>query len=165
MKTLKTFLKPFEASQRRLKIKLIFILQLQIISDENLCSGVKFYLNNSYSTKWRHDSIFWLSGLHNENLRFVLQLRAEKLRKQCFNPKFFVCKVWPIFKTIMWGSYLNFYFRTFLWCLKRLYENIKDLSKTFWGITKTFENKINFYFTTSNYFRRKFMQWGEILFE
>ena len=48
MKTLKAFLKPFEASQRRLKIKfkLIFILQLQIISDENLCSGVKFYLNN-----------------------------------------------------------------------------------------------------------------------
>ena len=36
---------------------------------------------------------------------------------------------------------LNFYFHTFLWCLKRFYEGFKGLYKAFWGITKKFENK------------------------
>ena len=36
---------------------------------------------------------------------------------------------------------LNFYFPTFLWCLKRLYEGLYGPHKTFWGTRKTFENK------------------------
>ena len=31
---------------------------------------------------------------------------------------------------------LNFYFHTSLWCLKRLYEGLKDLHKNFCGTTK-----------------------------
>ena len=36
---------------------------------------------------------------------------------------------------------LNFYFYTSLWCLKRFYEGLKGLHKTFWGTTKKCENK------------------------
>ena len=36
---------------------------------------------------------------------------------------------------------LNFYFHTFLWCLKGFYEGLKGLHKTFWGTTKTYENE------------------------
>ena len=35
---------------------------------------------------------------------------------------------------------LNFYFDTSLWCLKRFYEGIQGLHKTFWGTTKKCEN-------------------------
>ena len=31
---------------------------------------------------------------------------------------------------------LNFHFHTSLWCLKRFYEGLKGLHKTFWGTTK-----------------------------
>ena len=31
---------------------------------------------------------------------------------------------------------LNLYFHTSFWCLKRFYEGLKDLHKTFWGTTK-----------------------------
>ena len=36
---------------------------------------------------------------------------------------------------------LHFYFHTSLWCLRRFYEGLKDLHKTFWGTTKKCENK------------------------
>ena len=36
---------------------------------------------------------------------------------------------------------VNFYFHASLWYLKRFYEGIKDLHKTFWGTTKKCENK------------------------
>ena len=36
---------------------------------------------------------------------------------------------------------LNVYFRTSLWCLKRFYEGLKGLHKTFWGTTKKCDNK------------------------
>ena len=36
---------------------------------------------------------------------------------------------------------LNFYFHTSLWYLKRFYEGLKDLDKTFWRTTKKCENK------------------------
>ena len=36
---------------------------------------------------------------------------------------------------------VNFYFHASLWYLKRFYEDIKDLHKTFWGTTKKCENK------------------------
>ena len=36
---------------------------------------------------------------------------------------------------------LNFYFHTYMWCLKRFYEGLKDLHKTIWGTAKKFENK------------------------
>ena len=36
---------------------------------------------------------------------------------------------------------LNFYFHTSLWCLKRFYEGLKDVYKTFWRTTKECENK------------------------
>ena len=36
---------------------------------------------------------------------------------------------------------LNVYFHTSLWCLKRFYEGLKGLHKTFWGTTKKCENK------------------------
>ena len=36
---------------------------------------------------------------------------------------------------------LNFYFHTSLWCLRRFYEGLKGLPKTFWGTTKNCENK------------------------
>ena len=37
--------------------------------------------------------------------------------------------------------YLNFYFQTSLWDLKRFYEGVKGLRKTFWGTAKKCENK------------------------
>ena len=36
---------------------------------------------------------------------------------------------------------LNFYVSTSLWYLKRFYEDLKGLHKTFWGTTKKCENK------------------------
>ena len=36
---------------------------------------------------------------------------------------------------------LNCYFHTSLWCLKRFYEDLKGLHKTFWGTSKKYENK------------------------
>ena len=36
---------------------------------------------------------------------------------------------------------LNFYFRTFLWYLKRFYKGLRDLHKSFRGTTKKCENK------------------------
>ena len=36
---------------------------------------------------------------------------------------------------------LNFCFRTSLWSLKRFYEGLQGLHKTFWGTTKMCENK------------------------
>ena len=36
---------------------------------------------------------------------------------------------------------LSFYFHTSLWCLKRFYEGLKGLHKTFWDTTKKYENK------------------------
>ena len=36
---------------------------------------------------------------------------------------------------------LNFYFHTSLWCLKRFYEGLKGLHKTFWDTTKKCKNK------------------------
>ena len=36
---------------------------------------------------------------------------------------------------------LYFYFQTSFWCLKRFYEGIKGLYKTFCGTTKKCENK------------------------
>ena len=36
---------------------------------------------------------------------------------------------------------LNCYFHFSLWCLKRLYEGLSGLQKTFWGTTKKCENK------------------------
>ena len=40
----------------------------------------------------------------------------------------------------------NFYFHTSLWCLKRFYEGLKGLHKTFCGTTKKCENKNLTYF-------------------
>ena len=37
---------------------------------------------------------------------------------------------------------LNFYFHTSLWCLKRFYEGLKGLHKTFSGTKKKCENEI-----------------------
>ena len=37
--------------------------------------------------------------------------------------------------------YLHFYFHTSLWCVKRFYEGLKDLHKTFLRTTKKCENK------------------------
>ena len=36
---------------------------------------------------------------------------------------------------------LNSHFHTSLWCLKRFYEDLKDLHEIFWGTTKKCENK------------------------
>ena len=36
----------------------------------------------------------------------------------------------------------NFYFRLSLWCLKRFYEDLEGLHKTFWGTTKKCDYKI-----------------------
>ena len=36
---------------------------------------------------------------------------------------------------------LNFYIHSSLWCLKRFYEGLKDIRKTFWGITKKCEDE------------------------
>ena len=36
---------------------------------------------------------------------------------------------------------LNFYFHIFLWCLKRFYEGLKGLHKTFPGLKKKCESK------------------------
>ena len=38
-------------------------------------------------------------------------------------------------------SNLIFYFHTSLWCLKRFYEGLKSLYKTFWGTPKKYENE------------------------
>ena len=36
---------------------------------------------------------------------------------------------------------LSFYIHTHLWCLKKFYEVLEGLHKTFWGTTKKCENK------------------------
>ena len=36
---------------------------------------------------------------------------------------------------------LNLYFHTSLWCLRRFYEGLKGLDKSFWDTTKNCENK------------------------
>ena len=36
---------------------------------------------------------------------------------------------------------LNFYFHTSFWCLKRFYESLKDLHKTFLGAKQKCQNK------------------------
>ena len=36
---------------------------------------------------------------------------------------------------------VNFYFHTSLWCLKRFYEDLKGLHKTFWDATEKCENE------------------------
>ena len=36
---------------------------------------------------------------------------------------------------------LNFYFHTSLRCLKKFYEGLRGLYKTFWGTTEKCENK------------------------
>ena len=43
---------------------------------------------------------------------------------------------------------LNFHFHTSLWDLKRFYEGLKCLHKTFWGTAKSVKIKkyVNFYF-------------------
>ena len=41
---------------------------------------------------------------------------------------------------------LNFYFLTSLWCLKRFYEGLYGLGKTFWGTTKKCEKKFKLIF-------------------
>ena len=43
-------------------------------------------------------------------------------------------------------SKLNFYFHTSLWCLKRFYESLNGLHKTFWRTTKKCEHKNLTYF-------------------
>ena len=45
------------------------------------------------------------------------------------------------FQKILFKKISNLYFHTFLWCLKRFYEGLKDLHKTFCGTTKKCENK------------------------
>ena len=44
---------------------------------------------------------------------------------------------------------LNFYYHTSLWCLKRFYEGLLGLHKTFWGTSKKCENKNLSYFFLS----------------
>ena len=49
---------------------------------------------------------------------------------------------------------LNFYFYTSLWCLKRFYEGLKGLHKTFWGSTKKCKNKnLSIFFCSSGNYR------------
>ena len=42
---------------------------------------------------------------------------------------------------------VNFYFHTSLWYLKRFYEGLQGLHKTFWGNTKKCENKCKLIFS------------------
>ena len=47
---------------------------------------------------------------------------------------------------------LNFYFHTSLWCLKRFYEGLKGIHKTFCGTTKKCQNKnLNYFFFQYNF--------------
>ena len=41
---------------------------------------------------------------------------------------------------------LNFYFHNFLWCLKKFYEGLKGLHKTFCGTTKSVKIKMQVIF-------------------
>ena len=50
---------------------------------------------------------------------------------------------------------LNFYFHTSLWCIKRFYEGLKGLHKTFCGTTKKCESKNSSY--------RKCMGWEGLI--
>ena len=51
---------------------------------------------------------------------------------------------------------LNFYFHTFLWCLKNLYEGLKGLHTAFWGTTKKNEKnfQVNFFLVVQNQDRK-----------
>ena len=47
----------------------------------------------------------------------------------------------PIFGKSYKNKNFNFYFHTSLWCLKRFYEGLSSLRKTFYGTTKKCDNK------------------------
>ena len=53
---------------------------------------------------------------------------------------------------------LNFYFHTSLWYLKRFYEGLKGLRKTFWDTTKKCENKNLTQFS----FQYSFQKWADL---
>ena len=76
---------------------------------------LSLYKQNLTILLWRFNSIFKCSNRNPLNPSRPNLGRREKIK-------------------------LNFYFH-FLWCLKRFYEGLKDLHKTFWGTTKKCENK------------------------
>ena len=76
----------------------------------------------------------------------IFQLKSRKLHKYCkrlFQISFYLTL--PVLciseSCIEIKINLSFYFHTSLWCLKRFYEGLKGLHKTFWGATKKCENK------------------------
>ena len=58
---------------------------------------------------------------------------------------------------------LNFYFHTSLWYLKRFYEGLKSLDKTFRGTTKKCENKNLTYLLFQTSFQKFWIQDLEFL--
>ena len=87
-----------------------------------------------------------------ERQLLLILIFKNELEKKCFSRGFFLKKEkapnWSCFIVLTRPNpgrrekiNLNFYFHTSLWCLKRFYEGLKDLHKTFWGTTKKCENK------------------------
>ena len=83
-----------------------------------------FMLLFPFYTPWKHQKttdLLFSSGIESD---LTLMVKLKWFNPSCPNPE-------RREKII-----LHFYFHTSLWCLKRFYEGLKGLHKTFWGTTK-----------------------------
>ena len=92
-------------------------------------------LTNSCSAGISNTAIFviaqtfpLMANIHCFKLKFILNMLS--LPAPCISESCIQTKI-----------NLNFYFHTYLWYLKRFYEGLKGLHKTFSGTTKKFERK------------------------
>ena len=86
-----------------------------------------------FSTPWKQKTARF-PGVFSTYRNVLVGRNGLTLPAQCISEGCFKIK-----------NNLNFYFHTFLWCL-RFYEGFKGLHKTFWGTTQKFENKNQSYF-------------------
>ena len=89
----------------------------------------------------------FLFGLNNKSLAFVHKIFTNDSKVFANPSKVFLFITLSLKDPFISESCieikteLNFYFRTSLWCLKKFYEGLKGLHKTFWDTTKKCENK------------------------
>ena len=97
--------------------------------------SVFFYLDNVFNQLWLSFSVTNFKNYTSVKMKMSFaQTWLHKLNSSRPDPE--------------WREKidLNFYFHTSLWCLRRFYEGLKGLDKTFWGTKKKCENK-NLIFT------------------
>ena len=116
---------------------------LIVRSRERRCSPKKGFLINF--TKFTEKHPWCVPGNFAKFLRTTfLQNTSRRLLLYSFRKMFFILTLSaPCISESCTKTKINlhFYFHTSLWYLKRFYEGLKGLHKTFWGTTKRCENK------------------------